>query len=68
MWKFPGQGLNLHFGCSLHHSCGNRGSLTHCVMREFPLLIYLLLHCLLSALPKMKVPEEQILYLLYPYT
>ena len=23
LWKFPGQGLNLHSSCDLHHSCSN---------------------------------------------
>ena len=29
MWKSPGQGSNLHLSCSLHHICGNDGSLTY---------------------------------------
>ena len=30
VWKFLGQGLLLSLSCSLHHSCSNTGSLTHC--------------------------------------
>ena len=36
MWKFPGQGPNPCCGCSLHHGCGNTGSLTRCTARESP--------------------------------
>ena len=30
VWKFPGQGKNLHHCCDLCHSYSNSGCLTHC--------------------------------------
>ena len=36
MCTFPDQGLNQCRSCSLRHSCGNAGSLTHCATRELP--------------------------------
>ena len=30
VWKFPDQWWNLSCSCDLCHSCGNKGSLTHC--------------------------------------
>ena len=35
IWKFPGQGSNLSYSCSLCHSCSNAGSLTHCPKISF---------------------------------
>ena len=37
MWKFPGQGLNLS------HNSDNAGSLTHCTVREFWIILLLYL-------------------------
>ena len=36
MWKFLGQGLNLHCKCGLCHSCINTRFLTHCATQELP--------------------------------
>ena len=36
MWKFLSQGSKPQHSCSLHHSCGNIGTLTHCATWEIP--------------------------------
>ena len=33
MWKFPGQGMNLHQSSNLNHCCDNVRSLTHCAIK-----------------------------------
>ena len=48
MWKFPGQGQNLHCSCGLHYSCGNNArSLTHCTTRELPVCFLIVLFVLI---------------------
>jgi len=36
MWKFPGQGSNLHHSSNLSHCSGSARSLTCCTTRELP--------------------------------
>ena len=40
MWKFQGQGWNMHHSCILSHSNDNVGSLTHCATKELPFYLY----------------------------
>ena len=39
IWKFSGQRWILSYGCDLHHSCGNTGSLTHCAKLGIKLML-----------------------------
>ena len=36
-WRFPGQGLNLHHLCDLHHSASDTEASTGCTTRWFPI-------------------------------
>ena len=42
IWKFPGQGSNLSYICSLCHSCSSTGSLTHWAAAGTPVTVWIL--------------------------
>jgi len=50
--KFPGQGLNLSYSCSLCHGCSSPGFLTHCAGPGIePPAVRLLTHCATAGTP-----------------